>query len=65
MSLEDSIGDILRKARISTETSVAAAAKAAGLSEADYEAIESTGKAPAVHGDVDRSRGGNRVGDQR
>ena len=47
MSLEDSIGDILRKARISTETSTAAAAKAAGLSEADYESIESTGKAPA------------------
>jgi hypothetical protein len=47
MSLEDSIGDILRKARISTATSTAAAAKAAGLSEADYEAMESTGKAPA------------------
>jgi hypothetical protein len=36
VTLEDSIGDILRKARNSTQTSPEAAAKAAGLSPAAY-----------------------------
>jgi len=45
MTLEDSLGDILRKARTSTQTSDATAAEAAGLSLADYTAMESSGKA--------------------
>lgn len=45
MTLEDSLGDILRKARTSTQTSDVAAAEAAGLSLADYSAMESSGRA--------------------
>lgn len=47
MNLEDSLGDILRKARTSTQTTVEAAAAAAGLSEEAYAAFESSGQAPA------------------
>lgn len=47
LPLEDSIGDILRKARISTQTPVEQAAELAGLSPADYQAFESSGRAPA------------------
>lgn len=46
MHLEDSIGDILGKARNSTRTSPADAAAAAGIPEADYAALETTGQAP-------------------
>ena len=47
MNLEDSIGDILRKSRISTQTSEEIAAAAAGLSLAHYQEFERTGRAPA------------------
>ena len=47
MNLEDSIGDILGKARTSTRTTPAEAAVAAGIPEADYAALEATGRAPA------------------
>lgn len=47
MNLEDSIGDILRKARISTQTPAEVAAGLAGLSRESYEQLESTGRAPA------------------
>lgn len=46
MNLDDSIGDILRKARISTQTTVEAAATAAGLGVEAYQLFESTGRAP-------------------
>jgi glyoxylase-like metal-dependent hydrolase (beta-lactamase superfamily II) len=46
MTLEDSLGDILRKARTSCSVTPEAAAAAAGLSVADYTAVEDTGKAP-------------------
>lgn len=46
MNLEDTIGDILRKARISTQTPPEAAADAAGVDAASYQQFESTGKAP-------------------
>lgn len=46
MNLEDSIGDILRKARTSTQTSAEAAAHAAGLALADYQALEISSVAP-------------------
>ena len=49
MNLEDNLGDIIRKARAMTNVSVADAAKAAGLTEAELTAIEDTGnvsKAP-------------------
>jgi hydroxyacylglutathione hydrolase len=48
MTLDDTTGDILRKARISAQATVEAAAAAAGLSKADYEALEATGKAGKV-----------------
>lgn len=47
VNLEDSLGDILRKARISNQVSVEAAAEAAGLAVADYERLEDSGAAPA------------------
>lgn len=47
VNLEDSIGDILRKSRISTQTSEESAAAAAGLSVGDYQEFERTGRAPA------------------
>jgi len=47
VTLEDSLGDILRKARTSTQIEPVAAAQAAGVSVSDYERMEDTGK-PAV-----------------
>jgi hydroxyacylglutathione hydrolase len=47
MTLEDSVGDIIRKARQSAGASTEAAAKAAGLSAADFSALEDTGKSSA------------------
>lgn len=44
--LEDHLGDILGKARNMTNVTVAAAAAAAGLSEAEWTALEETGQAP-------------------
>ena len=43
MSLEDHLGDILRKARTASGVSVSSAAKTAGLPEADYRALETSG----------------------
>jgi len=47
MNLEDSIGDILRKARTSNQAPVEAAAHAAGIPVAEYQSFENGGKAPA------------------
>lgn len=47
MTLEDSLGDILRKARTSNGVEADAAAKAAGISPADYAVMEQSGKAAA------------------
>lgn len=47
MNLEDSIGDILRKSRNSTQTSEATAAAAGGVSLAAYQEFEQTNRAPA------------------
>ncbi|MSR42918.1 MAG: MBL fold metallo-hydrolase [Pedosphaera sp.] len=44
MSLEDHVGDILRKARIQSKGTAAAAAAAAGLSEDDYAMLEESGR---------------------
>jgi hydroxyacylglutathione hydrolase len=46
MNLEDHLGDIVRKARAMSDTSAAAAAKAAGLTEAELTELEETGQAP-------------------
>ena len=46
MNLEDTLGDILRKARTSTQTSPEAAAAAAGLSVEVYAEFERTGNPP-------------------
>ena len=46
LPLEDSLGDILRKARTSTHTSPEVAAAAAGLSLEDYSILEESGKSP-------------------
>lgn len=46
MTLEDSLGDILRKARVSNHVTPEAAAGAAGIPVAAYEAMEETGGAP-------------------
>ena len=46
MNLEDSIGDILRKARISLQVSVEAAAAAADVGLEAYQQVESSGRAP-------------------
>jgi len=43
MNLEDHLGDIIRKARLMTNVSAAAAAKAAGLTEAELAAGEAAG----------------------
>jgi glyoxylase-like metal-dependent hydrolase (beta-lactamase superfamily II) len=48
MTLEDHLGDVLRKARISANVSMAAAAAAAGISEDAYSAVEEDGSAPAA-----------------
>ncbi len=50
MNLEDSIGDVVRKARISTQTAAETAAVAAGVSMEVYQAVESTGRAPTGFG---------------
>lgn len=47
MNLEDSIGDILRKSRMSTHTSEEQAAAAASVSLAAYQELERSGHAPA------------------
>lgn len=43
MTLEDHLGDIIRKARLMSNVSAAAAAKAAGLADADLSALEDSG----------------------
>jgi len=43
MNLEDHLGDVIRKARLMTNASAAAAAKAAGLTEAELSALEDAG----------------------
>jgi glyoxylase-like metal-dependent hydrolase (beta-lactamase superfamily II) len=50
MTLEDSVGDIIRKARISANVSTEAAATAAGISVAELSTLEDTGKCPARPG---------------
>jgi glyoxylase-like metal-dependent hydrolase (beta-lactamase superfamily II) len=47
MTLDDTIGDILRKARVSTGTTEEVAAAAAGLGVEAYRRFEETGAAPA------------------
>ena len=47
VTLEDTIGDILRKARASTQVTPEAAAKAAGLGLAAYTSLEETATLPA------------------
>jgi hypothetical protein len=47
VTLEDSLGDILRKARTSTHTEPVVAAQAAGLAVSEYERMEETGKPAA------------------
>ena len=47
MNLEDHLGDIVAKGRLMSGISVAEAAQAAGLPEAEFQAIEAAGKAPA------------------
>jgi glyoxylase-like metal-dependent hydrolase (beta-lactamase superfamily II) len=44
MNLEDHAGDVIRKARAMTNVPTAAAAKAAGLTEAELAALEESGK---------------------
>jgi glyoxylase-like metal-dependent hydrolase (beta-lactamase superfamily II) len=51
MNLEDHMGDVIRKARAMSGTSPEAAAKAAGLSEADLGALEGSGKPPRTRPD--------------
>lgn len=46
MNLEDHVGDIVRKARGMSGVSAAAAARAAGLTEAELAALEDSGQAP-------------------
>ena len=46
MTLEDHLGDIVAKARNSANLTADAAAAAAGLSAADYQTLEATGKSP-------------------
>ena len=45
MNLEDHVGDIIRKARAMSRVSAAAAARAAGLTEAELAALEESGHA--------------------
>jgi len=47
MNLEDHLGDIIRKERAMTGVSAADAARAAGMSEADYVALEKSGQTAA------------------
>lgn len=67
MNLEDSLGDILRKARISNQVTVEAAAGAAGLSIDAYGHLEDTGTVPeGIHwgplGDLLTLSGGRLAG---
>jgi hydroxyacylglutathione hydrolase len=48
MNLEDHVGDIIRKARAMSGVSAADAARAVGLSEADFSALEQSGKSTGV-----------------
>ncbi len=47
MNLEDHVGDIIRKAREEKNISAETAAKAAGISEADFSSLEESGKISA------------------
>jgi glyoxylase-like metal-dependent hydrolase (beta-lactamase superfamily II) len=44
MNLEDHAGDVIRKARMMAKVELATAAKAAGLNEAEYAALEDSGQ---------------------
>ncbi|HZQ45668.1 MAG TPA: hypothetical protein VFC07_01545, partial [Verrucomicrobiae bacterium] len=44
MNLEDHLGDIVRKGRMAANVSAETAAKAAGLTDAEYGALEASGK---------------------
>ena len=44
MTLEDNLGDVLRKARLMAKVELSDAAKAAGLSESELATVEDTGK---------------------
>ena len=46
MSLEDHLGDIVRKARAMSGISTAAAAKTAGLTDAELGELEDSGQTP-------------------
>jgi len=46
MNLEDHVGDILHKARAMSKVSAAAAARAAGVTEAELAALEESGRVP-------------------
>lgn len=48
MNLEDHLGDVVRKGRTAAGIEVAAAAKAAGLTEAELSALENSGAAPST-----------------
>ena len=50
MTLEDNVGDIVRKGRLASGASANGAAQAAGLTEAELKALEDTGRvSKAVH----------------
>ncbi len=46
MNLEDHVGDVIRKSRLMTNVTPAAAAKAAGISEEELATVEELGKPP-------------------
>jgi hydroxyacylglutathione hydrolase len=48
VTLEDHLGDIIRKGRAASGVAPRPAAQAAGLSEADFSALEETGRVPAA-----------------
>jgi len=48
MTLDDHVGDIIRKGREACGVAAGLAARAAGLSEADYDTLEETGRAAAA-----------------
>ena len=48
MNLEDHLGDIIRKARAMSNVSAEAAARAAGLTEAELAALEESGQATRI-----------------
>lgn len=59
MTLEDHLGDVVRKARAMSGVQLGEAARAAGLSEAEFEEFEQTGRVPRP---VDWRALGGRVG---